>query len=430
VGHAHECWPRRLINLLRGGARALQGLECCGTGRPSLKPRWRLVQVASPVNITQRTDPLGSSAGSSSWPKAASIAIAGAIERSVVKDPSRLIASSQLLPATNAPYEPNADGSITSTGVGDPRMIEYLRWCADTLAGRTPIDPTRVEERDTFIGAGLAAITPCDESRWVQVGVALRPDRAAQLYRELRAVAGDLLAGSVATNFFFMHKPPGLRLRFEANPGRYDQLREAVLGAIDDWVARGMASRIAHGVYEPEAYLFGGKESMPYVHRLFTADSIAWLELHGRAETRARTPTWIVSLQMLRPILRALDIDGWEDRGVWRAVAANTGRSLPDESRSLLNAGSVASDIRSIWNETNDTRASFEEEEAALLESYEASVTETARDWWTNYFASGRASIGPRAACGFVTIFHWNRAALSLLRQGLIVEALRVAPEP
>jgi hypothetical protein len=51
-------------------------------------------------------------------------------------------------------------------------------------------------------------------------------------------------------------------------------------------------------------------------------------------------------------------------------------------------------------------------------------VRELAADWRTGYFDTEHAELGPREAAALVTIFHWNRGALSPLRQGLLAEAL------
>jgi hypothetical protein len=47
-----------------------------------------------------------------------------------------------------------------------------------------------------------------------------------------------------------------------------------------------------------------------------------------------------------------------------------------------------------------------------------------ARDWRQRYFDTPHARLGVRAAAALMTIFHWNRAGLSLERQVLFAEAL------
>jgi len=67
------------------------------------------------------------------------------------------------------------------------------------------------QERLTFLAGGVAAPRDGAAPTWTQLGLA-RPKSG--VYAELSATVQDMLAGDRITDFFFMHKPPGLRVRF------------------------------------------------------------------------------------------------------------------------------------------------------------------------------------------------------------------------
>ncbi|GAA3438491.1 lantibiotic dehydratase C-terminal domain-containing protein [Kutzneria kofuensis] len=116
------------------------------------------------------------------------------------------------------------------------------------------------QERLTFIAGGLAALRDTTAPAWTQLGLA-RPKPG--VYAELSAAVREMLAGDRITDFFFMHKPPGLRVRFAAGPGRESWVRAEANRLARRWHERGLIDGIVPGVYEPEAFLFGGRPRCP-----------------------------------------------------------------------------------------------------------------------------------------------------------------------
>ncbi|MFI0165756.1 thiopeptide-type bacteriocin biosynthesis protein [Streptomyces sp. NPDC017095] len=277
--------------------------------------------------------------------------------------------------------------------------------------------------RRTFLAAGLAALrdhTP--EGGWVQLGLAGAP--GALPYDRLAATARELLDGGQARDFFFMHKPPGLRVRFRAaEPSRAPDLRAALLRRLEPGRDSAWARPVA-GVYEPETYLFGGPRSMPWVHALFTADSRAWLDVHTAAAGDPAPAGWRVSLALLHAVFDGLGIVGWEHRGVWQAVREETGRRLPgapeDPDRRRAAAG-----IRAWWElSAEDRLGALPKPWRDVVREHAAAVGRAAERWHRHYFATGEATIGPRRAAAHHVVFHWNRGALGTARQCLLTEAL------
>lgn len=255
--------------------------------------------------------------------------------------------------------------------------------------------------------------------RWVQLGLAVTREQTRPVYPELAELVRGWLAAGVVEDFFFMHKPPGLRVRFAPAPGRASLVRAELRRRTGEWRAAGLLSGVEPGVYEPEEHLFGGPASMDHVHRLFTVDATTWLDFHA---ARRHAPAWALSLAMLRPVFDGLRIAGWEEQDVWGRVAG-AGRRVP--------AGAERSDaamagLRHWWDHPAELLATLPDDVRAIAERHAVLVAPLARAWGAEYFRGEGAVSGPRQAAAYYVVFHWNRGALSFGRQALLTEALAV----
>jgi len=205
-----------------------------------------------------------------------------------------------------------SDPSCYQLAIGDDclSLSDFLLKCAKSLDWKDVSSASArtrdfLHLRNLFLQGGLAQLCSLSSSpEWIQVGIQGAGKQAYQdLYSRVRCLVRGLMDRAVISNFFFMHKPPGLRLRFETNaPGQ---------------------TLVPDELYQQKTLL---------------------RQLSPRA------------------------------------------RELVSRYRQSLGA-------------------------------------ETAR-WCTDYFWTPEASIGPREAAAFFTIFHWNRAGLSIMRQSLLTEAL------
>ncbi|MEV5981808.1 thiopeptide-type bacteriocin biosynthesis protein [Streptomyces sp. NPDC052114] len=275
---------------------------------------------------------------------------------------------------------------------------------------------------------------------WLHFGVAPARDRRPEFSAELHDTASELLADGRAEEFFFLHKHPGMRVRFQA-PAHRAEVDAVLRQRLTYWQQEGLVDDWHAGVYEPEEFLFGGPVSMRSVHRVFTADSLAWLGFHatsgdgpaGREGAGAR-PAWAMSLLMVRALLDALEIVGWEDLDVWDRLRRQTGRRFADHPRTAdaeglpADVGRIEAALRAGWTDQRALAARLPEGAVRRAEEFRAAVAEAGERWRRTYFTSGNALIGPREAAAFVIVFHWNRAGLSVLRQTLIAEALTARP--
>jgi thiopeptide-type bacteriocin biosynthesis protein len=264
---------------------------------------------------------------------------------------------------------------------------------------------------------------------WVQVGLECGPTGAkAGLYALVAALVRRLLDAGAIRNFFFMHKPLGLRLRFEAGEADAAWLHAQVKAALTHWRREGWITGFAPGIYEPETHLFGGPHAMRFVHQAFTADALAWLDYHALAPsapgTPAAAPAWAVSLLLLRTLFSGLQITDWEDIDVWDRVVRRAGRRLPAAARSQADVAAAVAQIRTFWLQPDLLWSELSAPVQAIVERNRTAVGAVTQRWWSDYFTAADAAIGPRAAAALLTIFHWNRAGLPPLRQALLAEAL------
>ena len=216
---------------------------------------------------------------------------------------------------------------------------------------RALLAPLLGDRLDQFLAAGQAALAADSRQRWVQVGLTRGIGDWRELAERLDDLASGLLADPATTNFFFMRKPPGLRIRFETAPGRRRELADELSARLESlWP---LVERIQPGVYEPEELLFGGAASMAFVHWLFTVDSCAWLAFHRLADP---TPTWVFSLLLLRCLFDGLGIVGWEDLEVWSRIHRQAGRTLPVGDAGRQGRRRVRR-IRAAWSDPTQVRA-------------------------------------------------------------------------
>ncbi|WP_106398937.1 thiopeptide-type bacteriocin biosynthesis protein [Actinocorallia populi] len=119
------------------------------------------------------------------------------------------------------------------------------------------------------------------ESRWLQVNVGLSRDgrtageSARQLFARLSPALAEWREIGALELFFFMRKPPDVRLRFFGCA-----VESAVLPALAELLSKlaeeGFVTRFFESVYEPEVSLFGGRAAMSQVHAHFDADTTTW----------------------------------------------------------------------------------------------------------------------------------------------------------
>lgn len=243
------------------------------------------------------------------------------------------------------------------------------------------------------------------------------------LYATLNATAAMLLHGRAQTDVFFVHTPTGLRLRcLAAQPNTADVAWRAALAEAR---GRGWLTGWRPAPFEPSLHGFGGPEAMAAVHRVFTADSLAWLEYHARADRPVPTVArWATSLLMIRALVDALALTPWESDDLWDRVGRGIHRlRFPDLTDPATRH--LATALRAGWDDPGSLRSRLNDHQLALVSAYDDAVRPAARHW------RDTSTPALRHGVALAVTFHWNRAALPVAHQRLLTTALsRLTPRP
>jgi hypothetical protein len=169
--------------------------------------------------------------------------------------------------------------------------------------------------------------SPPFDARWLQVNVALARANgdalpsARAMFRELAPFLDQWRLENRLHWWFFMRKPPDVRLRFMLRPDNGDAAGglENALRTLRD---NGQIAGYSPGRYEPEQDRFGGPAAMALVHTSFDVDSTLWLVLDELDERGQRlvTPQAASSVSVLlwrRARHRGLARIGEADKTGW-----------------------------------------------------------------------------------------------------------------
>ncbi|HET9958662.1 MAG TPA: thiopeptide-type bacteriocin biosynthesis protein, partial [Polyangiaceae bacterium] len=257
---------------------------------------------------------------------------------------------------------------------------------------------------------------------WFQANVQLSSDRVAArdqalaLFAALGPEIKRWRAQGELKRFFFMRKPPGLRLRFrfvERSALTRLQMRLHELGgqgAIQGW---------APAIYEPEKYKWS-PSLVPHVHAFFDADSAAfvrWFPRQRQGQSALTAPT--LSLAVLSDLFSRATESRDEAWDVWCNLQRLHGSGMH-------NAVEPTGSARVREFESFGLRQLAErvpEPDRRLLLSYERTNTRFANAL-NNALHLGSLTQGPRAILAFLTMFHWNRWGLSLSERAALYEGM------
>jgi thiopeptide-type bacteriocin biosynthesis protein len=238
---------------------------------------------------------------------------------------------------------------------------------------------------------------------WLQINLALparggaHAESLAGVFENIFPLVESMKQRKLLRWFFFMRKPPGLRLRFSLRGPGGDAARE-VESCAERLVRLKLAGKWFASVYEPETFKFGGPEAMEAVHAHFFADSAAWWRwesLRRRAKTSISSK--LLSLGVLNDLF-ARFVEGPEEVwDVWCRVAALHG------APAVAGDGPAAPAIR-----IDDLLEHVTPRERAVLRSYSTHNGALARRFGA-LLAGGKLLYRNRLVLPHVALYHWNR---------------------
>lgn len=257
---------------------------------------------------------------------------------------------------------------------------------------------------------------------WLQVNVALERHEggalpsARALFEQLYPAIGDWRREKILKSFFFMRKPPDVRLRFFVPDSEAKLLTEleTILSRLKQ---DGFVRYFFPSVYEPEIFQFGGNDAMNLVHAYFDADSMAWISLDRIAISGKRmisTETLVLAV-MNDLFFRTLECP-YEVWDVWCNL------------ESLIPASQEMSQAKEIFF-VDSLSPHASKEEAYILQDYvdaNHKLSMGLQQVWSN----GKLQYGLRAILPFIAKFHFNRHGLDAERQAVLIGAMKQAWNP
>jgi thiopeptide-type bacteriocin biosynthesis protein len=221
-----------------------------------------------------------------------------------------------------------------------------------------------------------------DGRDWIQ----FESDCAAELLLGLAEWVPGALADREIDGFWFVQKPPGLRLRFA------DARSPATIRAR----LRTHCGPLHESVYLPETFLFDGPSALRHAHDAFTADSLAVVAYARLCRSgQARPEPADFSISIVERLLAALPLDAWERWDVWMRLHSLRGgdwRDVAPRARETLS-----------WQGCQ----AIERDYAARIEALARRIGNARVD-----FPSGLRPILP-----FWIAFHWNRMGFGAAAQ-------------
>lgn len=232
------------------------------------------------------------------------------------------------------------------------------------------------------------------------------------------------IADGLADRFYFMHKPPGMHLRFRTER---KQLLGEVGSFLDEQIVRGGLGKWHRGVYDSETHRFGGEVGMDIAHDFFTVESLlvlGYVRAFLCGKTHLLRPQF--SLLLLLELFERVVEGRWELWDIWckmelvdrlpRLSAKVLGAARLEAERASAVVGPLLQDRPALLRDA----APIERE---LLDAFQPQVDRIARRLAVARDA-GQLLYGLRSILPSWAVFHWNRMGFSASEQRLICLAM------
>lgn len=268
---------------------------------------------------------------------------------------------------------------------------------------------------------------PMDPSSWTQLNLHFGdPERVEDIediaVAHLAPALTTAESAGLLTGWFFIRKRPGWRLRYLTDaPDRARAHLQQHLDALQD---NQQVLDVTESLYEPESRAFGGPEAMAIAHRLWHLDSrhlLAHLAAtshtatsHAPSGSRRRE----LALLLCAGMLRAADLDWYEQGDVWSRVAAH--RHPPSDTHQ----DALTFAVRRLISVDTAELTSPEKPLATILDWLNAYTN--AGENLSRLNLAGRLHRGLRDSLAHHIIFAWNRAGLPASTQSLLAATAAV----
>ena len=271
---------------------------------------------------------------------------------------------------------------------------------------------------EVFADAGYRAVDEHTAHKlWWQADLEFNPHNRAAV-AELTVVLDTVYADGQVTQWWFLNKNPGWRLRVHLASS---EARVRMHEALDGLRAQGTVHEWHTGTYEPETAAFGGPTGIAIAHELFSADSRAVSHLASDAELSLGRKQ--ISLMLCTELMHSSGLEPLEHGDVWDLVCTMRPLSY-DAARGQVEA--MFSPVQKLLNADTDP-------DGAMFGKGQALHTHAA---WAEAFSEAGHRLGRARQAGVLRrglrriisqhiIFHWNRLAIPADVQGALARAAR-----
>lgn len=250
--------------------------------------------------------------------------------------------------------------------------------------------------------------------RWWQADLTITSHNTADLI----AALPELLSAT-GRRWWFMRKPPGLRLRIETRP---DDAESSHIALFQPLRATPHLADLTPTIYEAETTAFGGPAAMHQAHDLFVHDAA---HIAINANCAGPLGQRELSILLITTMLRAAALEGYERGDVWARVTHDrpAGPNLPPETISRL-----AAQLRPLLSTPTGPGSAITAPGAPLAAHtpWLAAFDELGAGL-TALHRTGNLGRGLRAVLAYHVIFHWNRLGLPLQHQTALAHAAQHA---
>jgi len=241
----------------------------------------------------------------------------------------------------------------------------------------------------------------------LHVGVNIDPvsDLPVMPWLQLAEAVAAWRAEGLLTRFFFVRKPPGLRLRFQAD--RRAELEPVVAAWAAELEDRGTVRSARFAIYEPETARFGGLAGTAVVEDWFGATAqcaLAYECLEPHRQEAA--PRVLVGLSLVDDLVRGVVDDDAERWEVWSALERLT-RPLPGAHEVDLGV------IEACLSRDERLRAQLESSMGSLMVDVFGANRRVSKHLRA-LARFDRLDVGPRAWLTAAIPFLWNHLGLPL----------------
>lgn len=264
-----------------------------------------------------------------------------------------------------------------------------------------------------------SSINNPDNREWVQLNVGLvryqndALPSARALFERLEPLVNHWRSNDLLHCFFFMRKPPDVRLRFLIKLNRQQAIAE-MSNLMDSLQQEKFINLFFFSEYQPETERFGGLKAMQLVHQYFDTDTSIWLIL----DYLYRHNLSVISKDLfLLTVLNDLFTRAMPDRVSVLTVWQKLGALLPASSETTIPTVELLS-IEALCKSR-----SLVGQEVDLLQQYTTANDTLVREL-LNLQHTGQLDQDLADVLAAVAMFNFHRHGFDWLRSGKLIAAI------